>query len=81
MQATYEVTVEVHDGKAADGSPSTAIDDSIDVTIMVTDVNEPPTLTGTTTVSIAENSGTTVATYTSDDPEGVTPIWDLSGDD
>jgi len=81
MQATYEVTVEVHDGKAADGSVSTAIDDSIDVTITVTDVNEPPTLTGTTTVSIPENSGTTVATYSSDDPEGVTPVWDLSGDD
>ncbi len=80
-QATYEVTVEVHDGKAADGSPSTAIDDTIDVTITVTDINEPPTLTGTTTVSIAENSGTTVATYSANDPEGVTPSWDLTGDD
>ena len=81
VQAAYEVTVEVHDGKAADGSASADTDDTIVVTITVTDVNEPPTLTGTTTVSIAENSGTTVATYSADDPEGVTPIWDLLGDD
>ena len=81
VRATYEVTVEVHDGRAADGSPSTTIDDTIVVTIMVSDVNEPPTLTGTTTVSIAENSGTNVATYSADDPERGTLTWDLSGDD
>ena len=81
VEDTYVVTVDVHDGKAADGSPSTSTDDTIVVTITVSDVNEPPTLTGTTTVSIAENSGTTVATYSADDPEGGTPMWTLAGDD
>ena len=36
------MTVEVHDGKGDDGSVSTTTDDYIDVTITVTDVNEPP---------------------------------------
>ena len=39
---TYAVTVEVSDGKDKDDNPDTAIDDTIDVTINVTDVNEPP---------------------------------------
>ena len=80
-QDTYNVTVEVHDGKGDDGSPSTTTDDSIAVTITVTDVNEPPVLTGSTSVDLPENSTTTVATYTATDPERVTPTWDLSGDD
>ena len=80
-QDTYYVTVEVHDGKADDGSVSTTTDDSVDVTITVTDVNEPPVLTGSTSVELAENSTTTVATYTATDPERVTPTWDLSGVD
>ena len=77
----YNVTVQVHDGKGDDGSVSTTTDDYIDVTITVTDVNEPPVLTGSTSVELAENSTTTVATYTATDPERVTPTWDLSGDD
>ena len=80
-QDTYYVTVEVHDGKADDGSVSTTTDDSVDVTITVTDVNEPPVLTGSTSVELAENSTTTVGTYTATDPERVTPTWDLSGVD
>ena len=72
----YNVTVEVHDG-----SVSTTTDDTISVTITVTDVNEPPVLTGSTSVELAENSTTTVGTYTATDPERVTPTWDLSGVD
>ena len=37
-QATYRVTVSVHDGKAADHTPDTTSDDRIDVTITLTDV-------------------------------------------
>ena len=81
IQETYDVTVNVHDGKADDGSTSTTTDDSIDVTINVTDVNEPPVLTGTTTIEFAENDTSDVATYTATDPEDVTPTWDLDGDD
>ena len=80
-QDTYYVTVEVHDGKADGGSTSTTTDDSIDVTITVTDVNEPPVLSGSTSVELAENSTTTVATYTATDPERVNPTWGLSGHD
>ena len=80
-QDTHYVTVEVHDGNADDGSVSTTTDDYIDVTITVTDVNEPPVLTGSTSVALAENSTMTVGTYTATDPERVTPTWDLSGVD
>ena len=41
-KTSYSVTVNVTDKKAADGTANTAIDDTISVTINVTDVNEPP---------------------------------------
>ena len=41
-KTSYSVTVNVTDKKAADGTADTAIDDTISVTINVTDVNEPP---------------------------------------
>ena len=44
-------------------------------------VNNPPTLTGTTTLQHAENDTTPVATYTADDPENGNIVWDLSGTD
>ena len=74
---TYEVTVSVHDGY-----PDSTVDDTIDVTITVTDANDPPTVSGKTTVNHAENDAGTVATYSATDPEGVTSFtWTLSGDD
>ena len=53
----------------------------LDVTVTVTDVNEPPTITGTESRSFPENSASAVATYRADDPEGGTITWSLSGDD
>ena len=41
-KTSYSVTVNVTDGKKADGTADTAIDDTIAVTINVTDVDEPP---------------------------------------
>ena len=41
----YEVVVSVSDGKDADGNADTAIDDSVAVTVAITDVDEAPTLT------------------------------------
>ena len=38
----YELTVQVTDGRDENGDPDTSVDDSIDVTIRITDVNEPP---------------------------------------
>ena len=48
------------------------------VTVAVTDVNEPPTVTGNATPSVDENT-TAVATYSATDPEEVPPSWSLQG--
>ena len=64
---------------AADPSGAT---DTIAVTINVTDVDEPPDVSGQTAVDYAENGAASVATYTASDPEGQTGIsWTLAGDD
>ena len=54
---------------------------SIDVTIMVTDADEAPDVTGDATKEYAENGAGSVATYTAEDPEGVAVKWSLSGTD
>ncbi len=55
-KTSYSVTVNVTDGKAADGTADTTADDTIAVTINVTDVNEPPPAPAAPTV--AANSTT-----------------------
>ena len=70
---TYPVTVTATDNHGDS--------DTIAVTITVTDANDPPTVTGDSTVSYAENRTDTVATYTASDPEGTSITWSLSGDD
>ena len=78
----YKVTVSVHDGRDAYGNPDTTIDDSIEVTISVTNVDEAPVFTtAPSTVSYAENGIGAVANYYATDPEGATIIWSLSGID
>ena len=54
----------MHDGVNVDGDPDTTVDDTIDVTISVTNVDEAPVLSGLETVSYAENGTGSVATYT-----------------
>ena len=72
----YDVTVNVSDG---------TLSATQDVTINVTNVNEPPVITtvGSTYVafSVAENTATSVVlkTYMADDPESDTLTWSLSG--
>ena len=80
--SSLSVTVAVHDGKASDGTASTAIDDTIGVTIEIEDVDEPPAVTGIPALTIRENS-TAVASYSAIDPERVTSAftWTLGGDD
>ena len=53
---SYSVTVNVSDKKAADGTANTVVDDTIAVTINVTDVNEPPPAPAKPTV--AQNATT-----------------------
>ena len=83
--SSYAVTVAVHDGKASDGTASTAstaIDDTIRVTIAIGNVDEPPTVTRATDLPVRENN-TAVATYSASDPERATSTftWSLTGND
>ena len=80
MKATYTFTVTAMD-------PS-GLSSSTTVTIHVTDVDEAPVImegglmiSGRSSISLAEGSGTEVATYTADGPESASARWSLSGDD
>ena len=56
-KASYSVTVSVSDGKNADGNPDPATDDTITVTINVTDANDAPVFPeGPITRTVAENT-------------------------
>ena len=68
----YEVTV-----KASDGTN----EDTLDVTVTVTDVDEGFEVSGLPAVDYAENGTVAVATYSATDPESATIIWSLEGDD
>ena len=73
---TYMVTVMAEDSFGATAS--------IEVTIMVKDLDEMPEImvTGKDSVMYAENSMDPVATYTAVDPEGTAiTSWSLAGDD
>ena len=56
---SYSVTVNVTDGKNASGTADTTADDTIAVTINVTDVNEPPAAPAAPTVSQNSTTPTT----------------------
>ena len=73
IKSTYTVTVTATDRED--------VSDTIEVTITVTNVNEPPVVTGKSDISYAENGDGTVAAYTAVDPENVPIAWSLSGDD
>ena len=66
---SYSVVVEVTDNKDIDGMADTVIDDTIAVTITVTDVDEPAIIDGPQTVDWNENTAGTIATYTAMDPD------------
>ncbi len=70
---TYMVTVTAED--------SFGLTASIDVTIMVTALDEPPAITGDDEAEYAEDRTDAVATFTAADPEGAAVSWSLSGMD
>ena len=78
---SYSVTVSVTDNKNADDSSNSAIDDRIDITIKVINVNESPEISGATSTNFAENGTRSVATFTGRDPEGGSVTWTLHGTD
>ena len=79
------MTVSVHDGKDAAGNTDTTIDDFIDVTINLTNVNEAPRIvTGTSGAAFLENRLATelLGYYRAEDPDASTTLtWSLEGDD
>ena len=68
---SHTIVVQVTDNKDIEGMADTVIDDTIAVTINVTNVDEPPTISGPQTVDWNENTAGTIATYTASDPDGV----------
>ena len=73
IKSTYTVTVTATDRED--------VSDTIEVTITVINVDEPPVLEGKFSINYAENGAGTVAAYTAVDPENVLIAWSLSGDD
>ena len=54
---------------------------TVDVTITVENVDEHPEISGPNSPEVAENGGTSVATYTATDPDGTGIEWVLTGSD
>ena len=84
--ATYTVTVRATDpsGIPQVETAQTANSDTIEVTITVTNIDEPPTVTGDAEVTFQENGAiaTELNTYTENDPEtNDASTWSLSGID
>ena len=80
---SHTLTVQVSDGLNSSDDEDLTIDDSIEVTIRVTNVNEPPVVEGTTAIDHAENEGTALAdgSYSATDPERANIIWSVGGND
>ena len=70
---SYSLRVQADDGKGGV--------DTVQVTVTVTDVNEPPRVTGPVMLEYAENGVDAVGSYTAVDPEGGGVAWSLAGDD
>ena len=56
---------------------------TLDVTVTITNVNEPPVVDGARTIDHAENEGTALAnaSYSATDPERANIIWSVGGND
>ena len=80
---SHTLTVEVSDMLNSSDDEDPAIDDSIEVTVAVTNVNEPPLVEGTRAIDHAENEGTALAnaSYSATDPERANIIWSVGGND
>ena len=72
-RTTYMVTLTAED--------SFSESDSIAVTIMVTDMDEMPNVTGDDNFDYAENGTGAVGTFTATDPERTSVSWSLAGTD
>ena len=68
----YEVTITASDGN---------LESTLNTEVTVTNVDEAVTITGSATVSYAENSTASVAKYAGTDPEGNEVTWSMTGAD
>ena len=76
---THRFTVQVTDGRDQNGDDDMdAIDDTIAVTVTVTNVNEAPVVMSLSTASIKENASSMLASYRATDPEGDKFTWSVS---
>ena len=74
----YELMVRVTDGRDEKGNPDTSVDDSIDVTIRITNVNEPPEFSSSAIeLEVDENSGASLPPLAAADPEQHAVSWSL----
>ena len=80
---SYSVTANVSDSKDEAGVADTAVDDTITVTINLTNVNEKPEITTiATTASVAENTTAVLTLAAKDEDASDTETWSVeSGDD
>ena len=78
---TYSLTIDVSDGKDSNDEADATVDDSIEVTINVTNLDEPPVISGDAAVTREEGTDRVVGAYTADDPENTEITWSLAGAD
>ena len=76
IKSSYQVTVDVHDRKDGLGNPSAAIDDSIDITITVGNLDEPGSITLTSlTASIQARVEVSAVLEDDDNPVSNSISW------
>ena len=75
---SYSVTVQVHDGKDAAGGTDTTVDDTIAVTINLTNVNEPPMFTVSPTSVLIPEQSINIRAYQATDPDAGDTLSTLS---
>ena len=81
VDATFTVTVQVSDQRNSSGDVDPAIDDDIDVTITVLDVNDPPVVSGPEEIDWPETRTGVLGRYTAVDPENEPVRLGLGGFD
>ena len=79
---SHVLTVDVSDSKNSSDDSDAVVDDFIEVTVTVEDVNEAPEVMGETSVARDENSDLPIDVYAATDPEGGATSWvELMGAD
>ena len=77
----YSFTVQVSDQKNDNDESDSTIDDTIGLTVRVTDVNQPPEITGDSSLDFEEGGTGAVGTFSATDPDSESFTWTLSGTD